>query len=95
MNRRRTLALAAILAGAFAAVAAAAPGGSTGPSSSQSPYLVRSQAGVVFKSILTTGDSVPRLGGGTYRMVAEAFSPETLAHPDWPGLAVDLGSVWR
>lgn len=69
MNRRRTLALAAILAGAFAAVAAAAPGGSTGPSSSQEPYLVRSQAGVVFKSILTTGDSVPRLGGGTYRMV--------------------------
>jgi hypothetical protein len=58
-----------MVAGAFAAAAAAATGGSTGPSSSQSPYLVRSHAGVVFKSILTTGDSVPRVGGGTYRMV--------------------------
>jgi hypothetical protein len=29
---------------------------------------VRSQPGVVFKSVLTTGDSVPKVGGGTYRM---------------------------
>ena len=29
----------------------------TGPSSSESPYLVRSMPGVVVKSILTTGDS--------------------------------------
>ena len=34
-----------------------------GPSSSQSPYLVRTVPGVVTKSILTTGDSV-----GGYRM---------------------------
>ena len=37
----------------------------TGPSSSQSPYLVRSAPGVVIKSILTTGDAA--LNG--YRMV--------------------------
>ena len=49
--------------GAAAAVAAAAPGGSTGPSSSESPYLVRSQPGVVFTSIISAGDSV-----GGYRM---------------------------
>ncbi|HEX5688711.1 MAG TPA: alkaline phosphatase PhoX [Roseiflexaceae bacterium] len=36
----------------------------TGPSSSQSPYIVRSTPGVVTKSILTVGDSV-----GGYRMV--------------------------
>ena len=69
MKRLRVVALAGTLAGITAAIGATATGGSTGPSSSQSPYLVRSQAGVVFKSILTTGDSVPRAGGGTYRMV--------------------------
>ena len=37
----------------------------TGPSSSQSPYLIRSAPGVVIKSILTTGDAA--LNG--YRMV--------------------------
>jgi hypothetical protein len=45
-------------------VAGATPGGSAGPSSSKDPFVVRSQPGVVFKSILTTGDSV-----GSYRMV--------------------------
>ena len=69
MRKMRIIALAGALAGALAAVAVAAPGGSTGQSSSQSPYLVRSHAGVVFKSILTTGDSVPGAEGGTYRMV--------------------------
>ena len=68
MRKLRIFALAGALAGALAAVAIAAPGGSTGPSSSQSPYLVRSHTGVVFKSILTTGDSVPGTAGGTYRM---------------------------
>jgi hypothetical protein len=38
--------------------ASATPGASTGPSSSQSPYIVRSQPGVVTKSLLTVGDSV-------------------------------------
>ena len=47
--------------GAAAAVAAETI---TGPSSSQSPYVVPSQEGVVTKSILTVGDSV-----GGYRMV--------------------------
>jgi Alkaline phosphatase PhoX len=41
----------------------AQPGAEQGPSSSQSPYLVRTEPGVVTKSILTTGDSV-----GGYRM---------------------------
>jgi hypothetical protein len=36
----------------------------TGPSSSQSPYIVRSQPGVVTKAILTVGDSV-----GGYKLV--------------------------
>ena len=44
--------------------ASASPGAATGPSSSQSPYVVRSQPGVVTKSILTVGDTV-----GGYRMV--------------------------
>lgn len=43
----------------------------TGPSSSQSPYIVRSQPGVVTKSILTVGDSVNFKADGVtpYRMV--------------------------
>jgi hypothetical protein len=67
MNRG-VLILAALAAASLAAVAGAAPGGSAGPSSSKGPYLVRSQEGVVLKSILTTGDSVSKVGGGTYRM---------------------------
>jgi hypothetical protein len=60
------------VAGAVAAVVAATPGGAAGPSSSESPYLVRSQPGVVLKSILTVGDAVPKAGGAPddlYRMV--------------------------
>jgi len=43
----------------------------TGPSSSQSPYIVRSQPGVVTKSILTVGDSVNFKADGVtpYRLV--------------------------
>jgi hypothetical protein len=42
----------------------------TGPSSSESPYLVRSQPGVVFASLLTVGDSVnDRPNGDPYRLV--------------------------
>jgi len=53
---------------AFAAVLGAgavyaARGAEQGPSSSQSPYLVRTTPGIVTKSVLTTGDSV-----GGYRM---------------------------
>ena len=67
---RRPLALCgvAVVAAIVAATAGATPGGSAGPSSSQDPYVVRSQPGVVFKSILTTGDSVSKVGGGSYRM---------------------------
>lgn len=57
------------LAPLSATIAVAAPGGSTGPSSSESPYLVRSQPGVVLKSILTVGDALPTDGGGSYKFV--------------------------
>ena len=69
MRSTTLLILLGLVAAVLAAAAFGATGGSTGPSSSQSPYLVRSQAGVVLKSILTTGDSVPKVGGGSYRMV--------------------------
>jgi Bacterial protein of unknown function (DUF839) len=74
MKRNRLLSLAviavvAVLAAAVS-IANAAPGTQTGPSSSQSPYLVRETAGVVTKSILTVGDSVNAKPDGTpYRMV--------------------------
>ena len=60
MRKRRTLALGlgGAIAVAAAAVAVAAPGSQTGPSSSEAPYLVRTQPGIVTKSILTVGDSV-------------------------------------
>jgi hypothetical protein len=61
---RRRILVAALGAVVFAGAAWAAAGAVTGPSSSQSPYLLRSQPGVVTKSILTTGDAV-----GGYRMV--------------------------
>src|SRR5262245_4275911 len=43
----------------------------TGPSSSESPYVLRSRPGVVTKSILTVGDSVNFKSDGVtpYRMV--------------------------
>src|SRR5687767_4092503 len=43
----------------------------TGPSSSQSPYILRSQPGVVTKSIFTVGDSANFKADGVtpYRMV--------------------------
>jgi hypothetical protein len=68
---RRPHGVAIVLAGALAAMATtvALAADITGPSSSQSPYVVRSQPGVVSKAILTVGDSVPKAGGGTYRMV--------------------------
>src|SRR5262245_57640531 len=46
-----------------AGAASAAPGGSTGPSSTDAPYVVRHVPGVTLTSILSTGDSV-----GGYRM---------------------------
>ncbi|HEY6606338.1 MAG TPA: hypothetical protein VIZ44_08320 [Gaiellaceae bacterium] len=62
-RRRLGVLVVTIVAGAVAASAAFA-NAITGPSSSQSPYVIRSQPGVVTKSILTVGDSV-----GGYRMV--------------------------
>ena len=43
----------------------------TGPNSSQSPYLLRSQPGVITNAILTVGDSVSMKPDGVtpYRMV--------------------------
>jgi hypothetical protein len=64
------LAVGTLVLGMTGAAAFAAPGAETGPSSSTPPYLVRTQTGIVTKSILTTGDSVPLAGGsGNYRMV--------------------------
>src|SRR5262245_41077663 len=52
-------------------VLAQAPGAETGPSSSESPYLLRSTPGIVVKSILTAGDTVNLKPDGItpYRMV--------------------------
>lgn len=36
-----------------------------------------------------------RLEGSGYRPIAEARAPETLGHPDWPELRIDLGALWR
>lgn len=57
-----TLGGVVVIAAAAAAIAVANT--ITGPSSSDPPYVIRSQPGVVTKSILTVGDSV-----GGYRMV--------------------------
>src|SRR4051794_33823136 len=63
MNRRTRIAGLALSASAALVtvgtpVVATTPGGAAGPSSSQTPYIVRSTPGVVLKSILTVGDSV-------------------------------------
>ncbi|GLY68593.1 hypothetical protein [Amycolatopsis taiwanensis] len=64
-NRNRLAAAVLTLAAVALSTgtASAAPGGSTGPSSSDAPYLVRHTSGITFTSVLTTGDSV-----GGYRM---------------------------
>jgi hypothetical protein len=61
------LALSLILATVGVALANAI----TGPSSSQSPYIIRSQPGVVTKAIFTVGDSANYKADGVtpYRMV--------------------------
>jgi len=63
-KRLLVIGLGTLVLGLTGAIAVAAPGTETGPSSSQPSYLVRTQPGIVTKSILTTGDSV-----GGYRMV--------------------------
>jgi len=74
MRRKwKRLGIAAAGAAAVSAITVATAFGNalTGPSSSQSPYLVRSEPGVVTKSILTVGDSVNLKPDGItpYRMV--------------------------
>ena len=70
MKKRTALGAAVLLAVAAVAATAALANTITGPSSSQSPYVVRSLEGVVTKSILTVGDSVNAKPDGTpYRMV--------------------------
>ena len=67
MNRSKRRIGVATGAAAVSAIAAAAAFGhaKTGPSSSQSPYVVRAQPGVTTKAILTVGDAA----GNGYRMV--------------------------
>ena len=36
-----------------------------------------------------------RLEAGAYRLVVKAAVPDTLRHPDWPDLAIDLTVLWR
>ena len=83
-----------------AGAAVAAPGAAQGPSSSQGPYLVRTSAGVVTESILTTGDAVAgyRMAGipdglgafdngdGTFTVLMHHEIPATL------GVARDHGA---
>ena len=67
---RRMMPLACLLAGGIAGTALANE--LTGPSSSQSPFVVRSMKGVTTTAILTVGDSVndkPGQPGVPYRMV--------------------------
>jgi hypothetical protein len=74
MRKALLLLLGLLTAGVTVAVALATPGGSTGPSSSDSPYLIRVKPGVVMKSILTVGDAVTKAGGepgDVYRMVGK------------------------
>lgn len=52
----------------LASVSSAVANSIIGVSSSQSPYLVRSQPGVVIKSILSAGDAVPGVNGAAYRL---------------------------
>jgi uncharacterized protein DUF839 len=61
---KRKLIAALVACGAVTAAAFAAGSTETGPSSSQSPYMLPSQDGVTTKSIVTVGDSV-----GGYRLV--------------------------
>src|SRR5882762_7137956 len=65
---RRSVLAAFSVAGVTATCAS---GDITGPSSSESPYLVRSKPGVVTLSVLTTGDAVNFKSDGVtpYRMV--------------------------
>ena len=71
MRKKTAIALGALLAVGTTASAIAAPGAETGPSSSDSPYVLRSQPGIMTESILTVGDSVNNKPDGTtpYRMV--------------------------
>ena len=61
---RKTLIAALLVCGVVTAAGFAAGSAQTGPSSSQAPYVLPSQDGVITKSILTVGDSVDG-----YRMV--------------------------
>ena len=36
-----------------------------------------------------------RLEGASYRLVVEQQGDTVLVHPEWPGLAIDLASLWR
>jgi Uma2 family endonuclease len=35
-----------------------------------------------------------RAVGGTFQLLAEAQGDETLVHPAWDGLSIDLGRIW-
>jgi uncharacterized protein DUF839 len=66
---RRLIAVALIALAIIVSATAVSANAITGPSSSASPYVVRSDPGVVTQSILTVGDTVTNPDGTTYRMV--------------------------
>jgi hypothetical protein len=66
---RRGLLAAGVIGIAGVAAVGAIGAGITGPSSSDAPYIVPTEPGVVTRSVLTVGDSVPGANGGSYRMV--------------------------
>ena len=64
MRKVNAVGAGGLLAGLAATVAIAAPGASTGPSSSDPPYVVRSEPGIVTKSIITVGTDTADNGYG-------------------------------
>ena len=64
MRKVNAVGAGVLLAGLAATVAIAAPGASTGPSSSDPPYVVRSEPGIVTKSIITVGADTADNGYG-------------------------------
>jgi secreted PhoX family phosphatase len=101
-------AVVVLLVAAVAATTALAVGTSTGPSSSQAPYVIPSRDGVVTKSILTVGDSVDgyRLVGipdglgayesrrGTFTLLANHELPQTSGTVRDSGAAGAFVSRW-
>jgi hypothetical protein len=93
--RKRTLLVSLVVVGAVSAAALAAGTAVTGPSSSQSPYVIPSQDGVKTVSLLTVGDSVDgyRLVGIPDGLGAYESRPGTFTVLMNHEIAAGLGTV--